>query len=148
MQLEMAYARKGNNDAAIKGWKKLVKQTPQQRELAIHLKRAWEKKDDKTENILAEIDDWKELVESHPGEWTLHTHLAEVFLQVNSVEDEIACWIELLNDNPDEQELRDRVLHSCLKCETLQQALRCLQDLKNRKNKIELPSVVTDMFQS
>jgi tetratricopeptide (TPR) repeat protein len=152
MQLEMAYARKGNNDAAIDaaitGWKELVKKIPQQRELAIHLKRAWEKKEDKTENIIAEIEDWKELVGSHPGEWTLHTHLAEVYLQVNSIEEEIACWIELLNKNPEEQELRDRVLTSCLKCETLQEALKCLQGLTNRRNRIELPAVVTDMFQS
>jgi len=146
MQLEFAYARKGNTEMAIAGWKRLVEKYPKERDLAIQLKRAFEKGGDITE----EIAGWEGLVDSHPAEWTLQTHLAEVYskLEDDDGETEIEGWKNLLNKHPEEQELRDRLLHACIQhIRELKVALEQLKELdqEHPKNK-ELPALLKEMW--
>lgn len=131
MQLEIAYAKKADDDFAIAGWASLVERYPTERELAIHLQRAYERKG----VVEEEVQGWKSLVSSHPKEMSLQTHLAEALSRLDHdtrTEQEITCWTDLLNTYSDDREFTDRVLHACLQCDNLPHAESCLRNL--RKN--------------
>jgi tetratricopeptide (TPR) repeat protein len=151
MQLEIAYSRQDDRERAIKGWKKLAEKYPGNRELEIHLRRAyeWKEKEHTPEEmkcIEAEIEGWKELVMKHSDVSSLQTYLADAYAKLNDTDAQIEGWVELVNEFPKERELRDRLLYVLLQCESEDAALHALEELNWDPRNEDLEEMVKDMF--
>ena len=149
MQLEIAYSRQNNRERAVNGWKKLVEKYPGNRELEIHLKRAyeWKEKEPETDEkmcIDSEIEGWEDLKHSELS--SLQTYLADAYAKLDDTETQVHGWLELVNEFPRERELKDRLLYALLQYDTEEAALTALKELDFHLRTEDFVEIVKDMF--